>query len=355
MGIVHRIWLAAVALAVAQGIGPASAQTNTCINLQAQLAALDRSANGASNQAYRDYDVSVNQQRIELDRATAEARRAGCLGGGLFIFQRRPDAKCGQLMATIDQMRANLARLTATRNRYGGDPSSLARQRNQLLRSLAFNRCGGRYATYDGGGGNRGLLSALFGQARFRSWGEDNYFVGNPYGTYRTLCVRTCDGYYFPISFSTVPERFAADEQTCQSMCPAAEVKLYTYHNPGEDPNAMVSIDGEPYTALPTAFRYRSEYDPNCTCGSAKASAFAELSAQAAALTLPGMPETAAPAVPTPSSRPVRGEDPETLANRVGNLAPHPAADSLGPEVAGASAGGKGRIRIVGPEYYVAQ
>ena len=34
----------------------------------------------------------------------------------------------------------------------------------------------------------------------------------------------------------------------------------------------MVSLAGEPYTALSTAFRYRSEYDRDCTCGPIDAS-----------------------------------------------------------------------------------
>lgn len=354
MGIVRCACLAVLAVAIAGGLDAASAQSNICISLQTRLASLDRGAVSASGEAYQQYDASVKKQRTELDRATAEARRVGCLGG-FFIFQRRPAAKCGELMATIDRMRANLQRLTAARNQYGGDPSTVARQRNEVLRALAFNRCGGRYATYDGGGGNRGLLSALFGQARLRSWGEDSYFAGSPYGTYRTLCVRSCDGYYFPISFSTVPERFGADEQTCQAMCPGADVTLYTYRNPGEDADAMVSIDGVPYTALPNAFRYRTEYDPACACGSARPDTFAELSAQAAALALPGATTVAALAVPTPQPRPVRGEDPETLANRVGKLVPRSVDSAAGREVAGVSVAGKGKIRVVGPEFYVAQ
>src|SRR5262249_30316969 len=48
-------------------------------------------------------------------------------------------------------------------------------------------------------------------------------------GTFRTVCVRTCDGFYFPISYSTSPDRFRDDEQACQRMCPATEVALYTY------------------------------------------------------------------------------------------------------------------------------
>ncbi|MEX0853071.1 MAG: DUF2865 domain-containing protein, partial [Bauldia sp.] len=234
----------------------------------------------------------------------------------------------------------------------GGDPFAVSRQRNDILRGLASNRCGGGYATYDNGSGNRGLLSALFGQARLRTWGEGGYFAGSLYGTYRTLCVRTCDGYYFPISFSTVPERFVVDQQTCQAMCPGAQVALYAHHNPGEEADSMVSISGEPYTALPTAFRYRSEYDPSCTCRSATATVFAELSAQAASLTPTELPSAAA-IVPKPSPRPAAGEDPETLANRAGDLVPTPIAVAAGPEVAGVTQPGS-KIRVVGPEYYVA-
>ena len=36
--------------------------------------------------------------------------------------------------------------------------------------------------------------------------------TGAPSGTYRTVCVRSCDGYYFPISYATTAERFAGSE-----------------------------------------------------------------------------------------------------------------------------------------------
>ena len=85
-------------------------------------------------------------------------------------------------------------------------------------------------------------------------------------GTYRTVCVRTCDGAYFPISFATVPARFPDDEKTCKALCPATEAALYAYRNPGEDMNQAVSINGQPYTALPNAFKFRTEFNPSCAC-----------------------------------------------------------------------------------------
>jgi hypothetical protein len=85
-------------------------------------------------------------------------------------------------------------------------------------------------------------------------------------GTFRTICVRTCDGFYFPISYSISPDRFREDEMACQRMCPAAEVSLYTYHNPGEEMAQAVSLNGQPYSELPTAFQYRKSMSPECSC-----------------------------------------------------------------------------------------
>src|SRR5215471_819512 len=46
--------------------------------------------------------------------------------------------------------------------------------------------------------------------------------------TFRTMCVRLCDGYYWPVSFATTQEHFARDEQACLKGCSASAV-LYTY------------------------------------------------------------------------------------------------------------------------------
>jgi hypothetical protein len=84
-------------------------------------------------------------------------------------------------------------------------------------------------------------------------------------GTYRTVCVRLCDGYFFPISFATTPEHFAEDAATCSSRCNSS-ARLYVYPNPGGEPEQMTALDGKPYTALPSAFLFRTKYDAACTC-----------------------------------------------------------------------------------------
>lgn len=87
----------------------------------------------------------------------------------------------------------------------------------------------------------------------------------SPLVTYRTLCVRLCDGYYFPVSFATPHERLDGDARACESRC-GAEARLFIYANPGGDVAEMTDLKGVPYTELPTAFLYRTEYIPSCKC-----------------------------------------------------------------------------------------
>ena len=84
-------------------------------------------------------------------------------------------------------------------------------------------------------------------------------------GTYRTLCVRLCDGFYFPISYSTQRGWFAGDAKQCEQSCPARS-RLFVHRNPGQDVDDMVDLDGHPYRSLPTAFLHRAQYIAGCTC-----------------------------------------------------------------------------------------
>ncbi len=82
---------------------------------------------------------------------------------------------------------------------------------------------------------------------------------------YRTLCVRTCDGYYWPMSFSTTRSRFSADAARCEASCQSPS-KLFVYANPGGSPENMHDLQGNAYTSTENAFLYRTEYRPDCRC-----------------------------------------------------------------------------------------
>lgn len=86
-------------------------------------------------------------------------------------------------------------------------------------------------------------------------------------GSYRTLCVRLCDGFYFPISDRASSDKFAEDEALCAARCPGTPTALYA-HRSGAEAETMVSVSGVgAYADLPTAFLYRTRVDAACACG----------------------------------------------------------------------------------------
>ncbi|HET7847839.1 MAG TPA: DUF2865 domain-containing protein [Pseudolabrys sp.] len=255
--------ISAAALAQTPPPGPA------CQRMEAQLAALDRGNDDpARADQIRRAEDSVNRQQYEVDRLVAQGRRMGCERSGFFSIFSNPPAQCGPLNRQIDQMRNALERMQNQLQQLQGGTMERAEQRRSLLIALANQGCGPQYRSAALSAQQGGFFDRLFGTTppgTGPAVGPDGGQTqsGN---TFRTLCVRTCDGYYYPISFATTPDRFRIDEQTCQRTCPAAEVSLYTYHNPGEDMQQAVSLNGQPYTALPTAFQYRKQLNPACSC-----------------------------------------------------------------------------------------
>jgi hypothetical protein len=80
------------------------------------------------------------------------------------------------------------------------------------------------------------------------------------------VCVRKVDGYYWPISYSTLEEYAPNDLTACIEQCPNMDVDLYYYENPGQEPEQMINLQGQPYMSLPTAFAYRTAYDTANSC-----------------------------------------------------------------------------------------
>ncbi|MGA2124777.1 MAG: DUF2865 domain-containing protein [Xanthobacteraceae bacterium] len=252
------------------GAPPAAQQSPACTRLESQLGALDRGqADPVRSEQVRRYEEATGKQQAELDRLTAQARRNGCESSGFFLFGGGGGPQCGDINGQIERMRANLARMTGELQHLQSGGTDRGEQRRALLIALGQNDCGPQYVNAVPQR-PRGFFETLFGgpaPAPSTSALDPN----NPYpdlgqSAYRTLCVRTCDGFYYPISFSTSPSRFADDERVCQRTCPAAEVMLFSHRNPGEDVAQAVSISGKRYADLPTAFHYRQEYTPTCSC-----------------------------------------------------------------------------------------
>ena len=93
------------------------------------------------------------------------------------------------------------------------------------------------------------------------------YYLASVHGTYRTVCVRRCDGYYFPVSFSTDAAGLEKDADACANLCPGTDMELFSHRTSTETAEQMVSVvDGTPYTELKNAFSHREKFDPSCAC-----------------------------------------------------------------------------------------
>jgi hypothetical protein len=141
-------------------------------------------------------------------------------------------------------------------------------RQDELIQALARNGCGSNYQQE---AAKRQQQSNPFG---FLWQGDEESGPGGmrqqqpgalPFATYRTVCVRLCDGYYFPISYSTMQSHFRRDADACASKC-AAPVELYYHQNPGAEMEQATSLSGQPYTKLPNAFRHRKEVVAGCSC-----------------------------------------------------------------------------------------
>lgn len=304
------------------------AEAATCFTLQAELDHL-RSQGGGGDRSR--YERAFQEQANVLARTEGRARNAGCFGGGFQFFRQRPDRACRTLIPKIRDMQVNLTRLDRLRRRGGG--GSLRRMR-LLQAAIAERGCGiPGHDQWEEADRNEDMLDL------------GTQFSGR--GTYRTLCVRTCDGYYFPISFSTTPAQFGNDAQTCAAMCPGAEASLFYHRNPGGGPEEMVSLDERRYTELPTAFQYRQSLSPSCSCR--PAGGFPAI----ASIPVGDVSAEESPAPPAllPRPRPAPGEDPETLANRAGGFTPRAAAAEGAALASGEGIDGR-PVRVVGPAYW---
>ena len=242
---------------------PPQASNPVCVRLESQLATIDSSANDPARVAQiKQREDAIAKQQADLDRLQAQAHKAGCASDGFFSLFSGLSPQCGPITSQIQQMRGNLDRLMSELEQLKSGGTDQQAQRQALIGQLAQNNCGAQYAAAARSSGAQGFIEALLGGGTVHDVNGD----GAPAGTYHTVCVRTCDGYYFPVSYSTVPSRFTDDENTCKRMCPAAEATLYSFRNPGEQMEQAVSAGGQQYTALPNAFRYRKELVAGCSC-----------------------------------------------------------------------------------------
>jgi hypothetical protein len=266
--------------------------SNICLQLEQRLVT-EVQGTGQGREMLPKIEADIRDLERSHRRGSLQLERSDCWDQFLFSKTLRQNARCRQLNDEVENARQRLADLDRQRKQIlGTGDRSL---QDDIIRELARNGCGRQYeqeARKRDTASNPFALLFGGGEDTEGPRGPANQFGNLPFATYRTLCVRLCDGYYFPVSFSTLPNHFQRDSQLCQQQC-AAPAELFYHQNPGGAVEQMVSFSGQqPYTSLRTAFRYRKEYLPGCSCKQAEYDPGVEKKAEAlppASPTTPGV------------------------------------------------------------------
>ncbi|MCL6708105.1 DUF2865 domain-containing protein [Pseudomonas sp. R2.Fl] len=222
----------------------------------------------------RSYSSAIARQNFEIRKARQDMKRLGCSNGSVVVAPETEE--CRVLSDALDRMETNKRVLSSKRE---GLERGVGQQaaRNRVLAALRSNGCGDSPTADLASAATEDNLPPL-GELRMPDQAEqfgldEGGWVPSPRdhaGTLRTLCVRTCDGAFFPISSNATPLSFSRDAALCQQMCPGTETELFYHSITSQESADMVSaLTGRPYRELPRAFAYlgrASGKASSCTC-----------------------------------------------------------------------------------------
>ena len=264
-------------------------QSNQCIGLRRRIAELQHAGTGGSGHLRA---LAARQQQ-QIDRTSAYANSIGCSNRKFLFFGKNPPAQCGAISARISRMRVNLSNIMEQLGAGRGDN----RGEISTLRGQYAALCLGQPAHTPVQGGPGGLLNALFGRqpAHYNQPLDDS---SNPDGQIPTrgapdsadtqpsatdnpahgaaagrrlgggslaICVRECDGGFFPVSYSAWQHSADALQRLCTARCPNAAVELFSM-GVGADVGTARSASGQSYRDLPNAFLFRKTHVGDCGC-----------------------------------------------------------------------------------------
>jgi hypothetical protein len=286
----------------------AYAQSNpaVCRQIEQQMARLGQvSAAAGGDPRFAD---AARRQRTEIDTTVRYTVSLGCSAGST-------NGQCRALETQIQRMRANLSQLEARARSAGGEVVDRGQQRARLVAAYQANRCGASApverqaapsnpfvqedrtqayahvrtpapppqapqtayrASAQPSRGPANFIEFLFGQRNvFTPQPEvvpdlpapivvDENTQQNRGLGHRRICVRLCDGAFFPLTSSPRPGQELDEDDMCKMQCPGAEVEAFRMSDTSIE-NAT-SLSGTPYMSLPNALKYRRAFDSTCSC-----------------------------------------------------------------------------------------
>lgn len=214
---VRALALAAAGLACVAA--PAAAQNPAaCRGYKAELANLSNNASTA------------RALQSEIGRLEAYYRTLNCEGGKFLFFDTRPP-QCGAVEQRIRALNAG----------YGSESSEVTSARKRQLQAA--------------------IATACAGVVEEPSRERDGYASGGA----QVICVRTCDGAFFPMR--NLPEGRGGADEMCQALCPGTEAVAYSMPYGDDALKRAGTVKGNrAYTSLANAFKFQKTFVPNCSC-----------------------------------------------------------------------------------------
>ncbi|AWN53505.1 DUF2865 domain-containing protein [Methylobacterium sp. 17Sr1-1] len=190
-----------------------------CQRFRAELAGLQRDSNRG--------------QIEEIQQLVAYRQSIGCEGGRFLFFDMRPP-QCAQVEQRIRALNAG----------YGAGAREVSNARREQLIAAVKESC-------------TGLQSAAASQPK----PADGFGRGGS----QVICVRMCDGAYFPMP--NLPDGREGADEMCQALCPGAEAAAYSMPpSDGGLTQAAAIQTKRAYSALANAFKFQKTFVPNCSC-----------------------------------------------------------------------------------------
>lgn len=205
------------------------------------------------------YARAIAQQNREILKVRSDIRRYGCSSGSIIVFGGPNAQTCQLLTSTLKRMLANLKILEHKKVDLKTNSMSKSTRR-RLLAALEANGCNDvRSETSLKPSLNINFPSSPESNAQPEDYQIHNLGGVADNGNLQTVCVRTCDGGFFPISSNASSASFARDAKVCSMMCPGTQTQLFYHSLSGQEIGEMVSADtGKAYQDEPYAFKYRT-------------------------------------------------------------------------------------------------
>ncbi|MUZ72114.1 DUF2865 domain-containing protein [Agrobacterium vitis] len=234
-----------------------------------------------NSQDVRAYSGAVTRQDFEIRKLQRTMQQAGC-SSSIAILNGHGQDLCAPMQESLAVMQENKRQLLIERN-AAGMKGGVNPRHEELTAALQSNGCDvtepapALQDTDDGQETVRPYEAPVYPDYPLRneapiSSSSDGLMLPSGQGGYRTLCVRTCDGGFFPISPSTPARDFGRDAETCNRLCPGTEAELYYSRLTDEAKDMVSTVTGQPYRDMPNAFAYlnRAPGQPGqCSCNRA--------------------------------------------------------------------------------------